>query len=156
MEEMKKKRKTSRVELSRFTVSLPLRLLQIFESIIEEQGYATKSEAIRDMIRLYVERAIARNEKEGQELGVVAYILPQSPEERKQMLISELVECEAKFRDIVQSISMTIYGGKVMRVAVVCGDVKRISKFRDAVETLKDVTVIGTSGWRIEEVRKDE
>ena len=152
MVEMKKKRKTSGIELSRFTVSLPQRLLQFFESIIEEQGYATKSEAIRDLIRLYVERSLARKNKEGQELGVVAYILPRSPNERKQMLISELARCEAKFRDIVQSISMTMRGGKVMRVAIVCGDVKRIGEFRDTIEALKDVTVIGTAGWRIEEV----
>ena len=149
---MKKKRKTSGIELSRFTVSLPLRLLQIFESIIEEQGYATKSEAIRDMIRLYVERSLARENKEGRELGVVAYILPRSPEERKQMLISELVECEAEFRDVIQSISTAMYGDKIMRVAIVCGDVKRISEFKDVVEALKDVTVIGTSGWKIKEV----
>jgi len=129
-----------------------VRLHQLFDSIRKEQGYATISEAIRDMIRLYVERAIARNEKEGQELGVIAYILPRSPEERKQMLISELVECEAKFRDIVQSVSMTMYGNKIMRVAIVCCDVRRISEFRDAVEALKDVTIVATSGWRIKEV----
>jgi len=96
------KRRRSAAELSRITISLPLRLLQIFESVIKEQGYATKSEAIRDQIRLYVERSLARNEKEGQELGVVAYILPRSPEERKQMLISEMMECETKFRDVIQ------------------------------------------------------
>jgi len=145
-------RRRSTIEQSRITVSLPARLHQLFNSIRKEQGYATISEAIRDLIRLHVERSLARNEKEGQELGVVAYILPQSPEERKQMLISELVGCEVKFRDIVQSISMTMYGNKIMRVAIVCGDVRRISEFRDAVESLKDVTVIGMSGWRIEEV----
>ena len=154
MMEIKRKRgkRPSGIELSRFTVSLPQRLLQIFESIIEEQGYATKSEAIRDLIRLYVERSLARENKEGRELGVVAYILPRSPEERKQTLISELIGCEVKFRDVVQSISMTMYSDKIMRVAIVCGDVKRIGEFRDAVEALKDVTVIGTAGWRIEEV----
>ena len=153
MVEMKRKRKTSGIELSRFTVSLPLRLLQIFESIIEEQGYATKSEAIRDLIRLYVERYISRKNREGNEIGVIAYILPQSPKERKQMLISDIIKCEAEFRDIVQSISMTVYSGKAMRMAVVCGDVRRISEFRDTVEALKDVTVIGTVGWRIEEAK---
>ena len=146
----KRGRRPSGVELSRFTVSLPQRLLQFFESIIEEQGYATKSEAIRDLIRLYVERSLARNNKEGQEIGVVAYILPRSPEERKQMLISEMMKCEAKFRDVIISISTAMRSGKIMRVAIVCGDVKRISEFKDAVEALKDVTVIGTAGWRIE------
>ena len=148
-------RRRSTIEQSRITVSLPTRLHQLFNSIRKEQGYATTSEAIRDMIRLYVERSLARENKEGIELGVIAYILPQSPNERKQMLISELARCEAKFRDIVQSVSMTMRGGKVMRVAIVCGDVKRISEFRDAVEALKDVTVIGTSGWRIEEVKEE-
>jgi len=151
MIEMKKKRKTSRVELGRFSVSLPLRLLQIFESVIKEQGYATKSEAVRDLIRLHIERYISRKNREGNEIGVIAYILPQS--ERKQMLISDIIKCEAEFRDIVQSISMTAYSGKAMRMAVVCGDVRRISEFRDTVEALKDVTVIGTVGWRIEEAK---
>jgi len=128
-----------------------VRLHQLFDSIRKEQGYATISEAIRDMIRLYVERALAHENKEGRELGVIAYILPQSPNERKQMLISELARCEAKFRDIVQSVSMTMRGGKVMRVAIVCGDVKRIGEFRDTIEALKDVNVITSSGWRIEE-----
>jgi len=143
-------RRRSTVELSRLSISLPARLQELFNSIIKQQGYATVSEAIRDLVRLHVERAIARKNKEGKELGVVAYILPRSPEERKQMLISELIGCEVKFRDIVQSISTAMYGNKIMRVAIVCGDVKRISEFRDAVEALKDVTVIGTSGWRIE------
>ena len=145
-------RRRSTVEQSRITVSLPERLHQLFNSIRKEQGYATISEAIRDLMRLYVERAVAHNDKEGQKLGVVAYILPQSPKERKQMLVSELAGCEAEFRDIIISISTAMRGGKVMRVAIVCGDAKRISEFRDAVEALKDVTVIGTAGWRIEEL----
>ena len=145
-------RRRSTVEQSRITISLPVRLHQLFDSIRKEQGYATISEAIRDLIRLYVERTVARNDKEGRELGIIAYILPQSPNERKQMLISELARCEAKFRDIVQSVSMTMRGGKVMRVAIVCGDVNRITKFKDAVEALKDVNVITSSGWRIKEV----
>ena len=148
-------RRRSTVELSRLTVSLPVRLHQLFDSIRKEQGYATISEAIRDLIRLYVERTVVRNDKEGRELGIIAYILPQSPNERKQMLISELARCEAKFRDIVQSISMTMRGGKVMRVAIVCGDVKRIGEFRDTIEVLKDVTVIGMAGWRIEETKEN-
>jgi len=144
-------RRGSTIEQSRITVSLPVRLQELFNSIIKQQGYATVSEAIRDLVRLHVERSLARENKEGRELGVIAYVLPRSPEERKQMLISELVECEAKFGDIVQSISTVMRGGKIMRVAIVCGDVRRISEFHDAVEALKDVTVIGTAGWRIEE-----
>ena len=143
-------RRRSAVELSRLTISLPLRLQELFSSIIKQQGYATVSEAIRDLVRLHVERAIARKNKEGRELGVVAYILPRSPNERKQMLISELVECEAKFGDIVQSISTVMRGNRLMRVAIVCGDVKRIGEFHDAVEALKDVNVITSSGWRVE------
>jgi len=150
MVEMKKKRKTSRVELGRFSVSLPQRLLQIFESVIKEQGYATKSEAVRDLIRLHIERYISRKNK-GNEIGVIAYILPQS--ERKQMLISDIIKCEAEFRDIVQSVSVVAHSNKIMRIAVVCGDVRRINEFRDAIETLKDVTV-RTARWRIEEVKE--
>ena len=60
-------RRKSTVELSRLTFSLPTRLHQLFDSIRKEQGYATISEAIRDLIRLYVERSLTR-EKEGKEV----------------------------------------------------------------------------------------
>jgi len=143
-------RRKSTVELSRLTFSLPVRLQELFNSIIKQQGYATVSEAIRDLVRLHVERSLARKNKEGRELGVVAYILPANANERKLTLINEMMECEAEFRDVVQSISTTIRSGKIMRVAIVCGDVKRISEFRDAVESLKDVTVVGTARWRID------
>ena len=146
-------RRKSTVELSRLTVSLPLRLQELFNSIIKQQGYATVSEAIRDLVRLHVERSLARKNKEGRELGVVAYILPANANERKLTLINEMMECEAEFRDVVQSVSAVAHAGKIMRVAVVCGDVRRIGEFKDAVEALKDVNVIGASGWKIEEVR---
>ena len=143
-------RRRSTVELSRLTISLPTRLQELFNSIINQQGYATISEAIRDLVRLHVERSLARENKEGQELGVIAYILPANPDERKQMLVSEIAGCEAKYRDIIISISTAMRGDKMMRVAIVGGDAKRVSEFRDAVEALKDVTVMTSSGWKIE------
>ena len=148
----KKGRKASDVKIERLTVSLPLRLLQLFESVIKEQGYATKSEAIRDLLRIHIEKHISglRHEEDMKKMGVVAYILPAEYSERKQTLIEELMECETKFRDVACSVSIMINGNKMMRVAIVKGSAKRISEFKNAVEALKDVTVIGMSGWRVE------
>ncbi|RLC81047.1 MAG: hypothetical protein DRI61_04475 [Chloroflexi bacterium] len=154
----KKGRKASDVKIERLTVSVPLRLLQLFESVIKEQGYATKSEAIRDLLRIHIEKHISglRHERDTKKMGVVAYILPAEHSERKQTLIAELMECEAKFRDVACSVSTMINGNKMMRVAIVRGSAKRISEFKNAVEALKDVTVIGTSGWRVGEVKVNE
>ncbi|MFP4058743.1 MAG: nickel-responsive transcriptional regulator NikR [Candidatus Brocadiia bacterium] len=41
-------------ELVRFGVSLEESLLQDFDRVIEEKGYASRSEAIRDLIRNYL------------------------------------------------------------------------------------------------------
>lgn len=145
-------RKPSVIEIGRVTVSLPLRLLQLFDSVIKEQGYATKSEAIRDLLRVYIEKHISvRHGEDTNKIGVVAYILPTEHSEHKQTLIAELMDCEAKFRDVACSVSTMITGNKMMRVAIVRGSAKRISEFKNAVEALKDVTVIGTAGWRVRE-----
>ena len=145
-------RKPSGVEIERLTVSLPKRLLQLFDSVIKEEGYATKSEAIRDLLRVHIEKHISslRHEEDTKKIGVVAYILPTERDEHKQTLIAELMECEAKFRDVACSVSTMIDGNKMMRVAIVRGSAKRIGEFKNAIEALKDVTVIGTAGWRVE------
>ena len=154
----KKGRKASDVKIERLTVSLPLRLLQLFDSVIKEQGYATKSEAIRDLLRVHIEKHISglRHERDTKKMGVVVYILPAEHSEHKQTLIAELMECEAKFRDVACSVSTMIDGNKMMRVATVKGSAKRIAEFKNAVEALKDVTVIGTSGWRVGEAKVNE
>ena len=145
-------RKPSGIEIERLTVSLPKRLLQLFDSVIKEQGYATKSEAIRDLLRVHIEKHISslRHEKDTKKIGVVAYILPAEHSEHKQTLITELMECEAKFRDVACSVSTMMDGNKMMRVAIVKGSAKRIAEFKNAVEALKDITVIGMAGWRVE------
>jgi len=145
-------RKPSGIEIGRLTVSLSKRLLQLFDSVVKEQGYATKSEAIRDLLRVHIEKHISglRHDEDTKKMGVVAYILPAEHSEHKQTLIAELMECEAKFRDVACSVSTMIDGNKMMRVAIVRGSAKRIGEFKNAIEALKDVTVIGTAGWRVE------
>jgi CopG family nickel-responsive transcriptional regulator len=38
-------------ELRRFGVSLPAKLLEAFDEYLEQEGYSTRSEALRDMMR---------------------------------------------------------------------------------------------------------
>ena len=132
----------------RVTISLPARLCQLFDSVIAERRYSTRSEAIRDLIRPYVESYLSKFDNDGTvKLGTVSYILP-----NKRQRMSEIIECETEFWDIVNSVSVVCYNSIVMRVAMVCGNIRRIHEFKDAIEAVKDVVVVGTAGWRIEEV----
>ena len=42
-------------DLTRVSISLEASLLDLFDKLIEAKGYATRSEAIRDLIRDYLE-----------------------------------------------------------------------------------------------------
>ena len=130
----------------RVTISLPARLCQLFDSVIAERRYSTRSEAIRDLIRPYVESYLSKFDNDGTvKLGTVSYILPNKRQR-------EIIECETEFRDIVNSVSVVCYNSIAMRVAMVYGNIRRIREFKDAIEAVKDVVVVGTAGWRIEEL----
>lgn len=58
---------TSTSELVRFSVSMPGQLVAEFDRLIAEQGYRTRSEAIRDLIR---ERLVQREWQAGEEAVV--------------------------------------------------------------------------------------
>ena len=52
-------------ELKRFGVSIPKRLLDRFDQIVESKGYVGRSEAIRDAMRLYISQWELDGEQEG-------------------------------------------------------------------------------------------
>lgn len=85
-------------ELTRISISLESALLEEFDRLIEGKGYATRSEAIRDLIR---DRLIRTQglEQEGEQVAVLSMVYDHHARE----LAAKLIDKQHHHHDIVVS-----------------------------------------------------
>lgn len=85
-------------ELTRISISLESALLEEFDRLIEGKGYATRSEAIRDLIRDRLIRTQAL-EQEGEQVAVLSMVYDHHARE----LAAKLIDKQHHHHDIVVS-----------------------------------------------------
>jgi CopG family transcriptional regulator, nickel-responsive regulator len=74
--------------MNRFTISLDKHLADAFDDLIKERGYATRSEAIRDILRSHLQiREQARNGK-GPCVASVSYVYNHHERELAERLVA--------------------------------------------------------------------
>jgi len=61
-------------ELMRIGVSLPENLLSKFDEVMERRGYSSRSEGIRDAIRMYIDHYEWMGGIEGQRIGIITMV----------------------------------------------------------------------------------
>ncbi len=85
-------------DLTRISISLEENLLESFDKLIAAKGYATRSEAIRDLIRDLLIRQDARN-KQGEQVAVVTMVYDHHARE----LSAKLIDKQHHHHDLVVS-----------------------------------------------------
>jgi CopG family transcriptional regulator, nickel-responsive regulator len=85
-------------ELTRVTISLEENLLEAFDKLIASKGYATRSEAIRDLIRDLLIRQEARSH-DGEQVAVVTMVYDHHARE----LAAKLIDKQHHHHDLVVS-----------------------------------------------------
>lgn len=60
--------------MERFTISLDDKLAHEFDALIAERGYATRSEAVRDLLRAELERTRLQTVPEGDCIACLSYV----------------------------------------------------------------------------------
>ncbi|AMM53390.1 nickel-responsive transcriptional regulator NikR [Pyrococcus kukulkanii] len=123
------------MNLVRFGVSIPEELLEKFDRIIEEKGYANRSEAIRDLIRDF----IVRHEWEvGNEEVAGTITMVYNHDEAD--VVKELLDLQHEYLDeIVASLHVHMDEHNCLEVVVVKGEAKKIKKIADRLLSLKGV-----------------
>jgi len=118
---------------TRFGVSIPSRLLERFDEVVDEKGYGNRSEAIRDLIRdLLVE---AEWESDEETVGTVTLVYDHHVKE----LSEELNSIQHDMGDaIISSLHVHLNHDMCLEVVVVRGKSTRIRKMADRL--------IGTKG----------
>lgn len=60
--------------MDRFTISLDKKLATAFDALIRERGYATRSEAVRDILRSYLQISEQKRNEKGACVAALSYI----------------------------------------------------------------------------------
>ncbi|KKG09195.1 nickel-responsive transcriptional regulator NikR [Methanosarcina sp. 2.H.A.1B.4] len=123
-------------ELMRIGVSLPDTLLDKFDGIIENRGYSSRSEGIRDAIRSYISYYELMNDIKGHRVGTVAVIYDHT----KRGLSNAITDIQHHYSHLIKS-SVHIYldPDDCFEVVVLDGSGEEIAELAEAMMALKGV-----------------
>ena len=121
--------------VTRIGVSLPPKLLNRFDEMIDEMGYANRSEAIRDAVREYM----VKNEMKkgtGKRVGIISIIYDHDVHGVNDMLI----ELQHSYYKVIQSsIHIHLNEHNCMEIIIVSGNAKKIKEIKDRITSVTGV-----------------
>ena len=122
-------------ELARFGISIDEQLLQRFDELIGDKGYANRSEAIRDLIRAtIVEEQWAQGDQET--VGTVTLVY----DHHTRDLSDKLTEHQHSHHDaIISVLHVHLDAHHCLEVVVVKGTAKMVKKLADELIGAKGV-----------------
>jgi len=121
--------------MTRFGISLDDELLRGFDSLIGRKGYASRSEAIRDLIRDALVRERTEGEADVEAVGTITLVYSHDTRE----LSDNLTDIQHQYhRSVISSMHIHLDGHNCLEVLVVRGMVKDIRVIADRL--------IGTRG----------
>lgn len=121
-------------ELVRFGVSLEDGLLEKFDRLIRKRGYATRSEALRDLIR----QELVKNEwEEDQEVaGTITFIY----DHHRRGLTSQLTDLQHDHQEIIiSSQHIHLDHHNCLEIVAVKGKASEVEALADALRSVKGV-----------------
>src|SRR5207249_4867146 len=126
----------SMAELTRISISLESALLEAFDSHLTGKGYATRSEAIRDLIRDRLVREEARKNADGEQVAVVTLVYDHHARE----LAARLIDKQHHHHEMVVS-SLHVHLGErhCLEVSVLRGPVAEVRHLGEELLSTKGV-----------------
>lgn len=121
--------------VTRIGVSLPPGLLEKFDLMIGDMGYANRSEAIRDAVREYILKNELREEK-GEGVGVISIIYNHDVRGVNDVLI----DVQHRYHQVIQSTThLHLDKHNCMELIIVKGDSKGIKEIKDRLTAVRGV-----------------
>lgn len=123
------------MKVSRIGVSLPKNLLVKFDTMIEEMGYANRSEAIRDAVREYMLKNELR-EEEGERFGIITLIY----DHHIRGVSDVLTDLQHNYnKEIQTTIHFHIDHHNCMELIITRGEAKKIKEIKDKLTAVVGV-----------------
>ncbi|HXG86374.1 MAG TPA: nickel-responsive transcriptional regulator NikR [Pyrinomonadaceae bacterium] len=123
-------------DIIRFGVSIDQDLLENYDRLIGERGYATRSEALRDLIRESLIQQKIDVESDAQALGSLTLVY----DHHASNLVQEMGEIQHKFHSLVLSVMhLHVSHDDCMEVIALRGVAAEIVKLSNALLSLKGI-----------------
>lgn len=121
-------------ELVRFGVSLEKKLLYRFDTLLGKQGYKTRSEAIRDLIR---QELVKKEWEDDQNVaGAITYIY----DHHKRGLTNQLINIQHDHQDMIISTQhVHLDHDNCLEIAVVKGRAREVQVLANKLRSVKGV-----------------
>ena len=127
-------------DLYRFGISLDRELIEAFDRHIKAQGYQSRSEALRDLIR---ESLLHKKRMEG---GLVAGAIVMTYDHHKRELVNRLIDIQHDFHDLIISTQhVHLDHENCLEVIAVKGNAPEIEKLSSALKVLVGVKHLSLS-----------
>ena len=122
-------------DLARIGIAIPEELLEEFDRLIERRGYATRSEAVRDLVRKELVDEIAASP--GAEVyGAVTLIY----DHHARLLLDRLTDLQHRYHEaVMSSVHVHLDHDNCLEVLVVKGKAKNVQKIADGLISTKGV-----------------
>jgi len=120
--------------LKRFTISMEEELLEDFDRVIDQRGYGSRSEAIRDLIR----DGMVKDEWKGDNevMGVISLVY----DHHQHQLQEKVTELQHDFHDqIVSTTHVHMDHHNCLEVIIVRGKASSVQSLADSLIALKGV-----------------
>lgn len=120
----------------RVGISLPENLLNKFDEIINQRGYSSRSEGVRDAIRSYIVNFEWMSDVQGERVGVITIVYSHS----QRGLEDNLTEIQHDFGGLIQSsLHVHLDHDNCLEVVVLRGEGQEVRKAAEKMMSLKGV-----------------
>jgi CopG family nickel-responsive transcriptional regulator len=123
-------------DLSRTGISIPTQLLERFDEVINQRGYSSRSEGIRDAIRTYITYYKWMSDVKGERHGVITLVYDHD----HRGLLPTINDIQHEFRSIINTaLHSHISHERCLEVILVHGEGDQIKMLAERFMSLKGV-----------------
>lgn len=122
--------------LNRVSFTIPENLLGRLDKVIEDQDYSSRSEAVRDALRVFLSDYQWKEKAKGSQRGVVIMVYDHD----LRGLNDKLLEIQHESRDLITSVQHQHVGqSECLEAIMVSGSGEHIRKLADSLRCLRGV-----------------
>ncbi len=123
-------------ELIRFGVSIDSDLLERYDALINDRGYAARSEALRDLIRDALIQQRIDGDQKAEALGSLTLVY----DHHARSLLQEMAEIQHDFHELILSVMhLHVSHDDCMEIIALSGTVAKIVELSNRLLSLKGV-----------------
>jgi len=116
--------------MDRFTISLDENLANAFDELIKQRGYATRSEAVRDILRTHLQKSAEKRDTRGSCVANLSYVYNHHERELAERLTSIQ---HAHHELTVSTMHAHLDHDQCIETVMLKGLVKRVREFAEEI-----------------------